>query len=285
MLLDPGLNQFWFAHGGGYAVVDCLHDSIVTEMEVPLGCGAADYDSASHRVYAASGYVLYVIDMGTRQLVDSLTVPQTEGGTRQVYCASRARKVYWRTQHQSEDSVFAVDIGADSLVARFALPHFSAAVCDDRTGDYIYFVGGRILVVDARADSVVSAVSLQLGAEFSARNNRTSRIYLAGLNDSVIQVVYDSVVFAGLHAASGSPTRAVSLRTVLSRSAPMCSPTEVRLYDATGRCVADFGSGPNDIRHLAPGVYFIREAQAQAQAQAVGGQRSAVTVRKIVIAK
>jgi hypothetical protein len=46
------------------------------------------------------------------------------------------------------------------------------------------------------------------------------------------------------------------------------------LLDASGRKVLDLHAGPNDVRALAPGVYFIREAQAQAQA-----------VRKVVITK
>ena len=48
------------------------------------------------------------------------------------------------------------------------------------------------------------------------------------------------------------------------------------LLDATGRVVLDLKLGANDVRALAPGVYFIRQAQAQAQAQAV---------RKVVVAR
>jgi hypothetical protein len=33
--------------------------------------------------------------------------------------------------------------------------------------------------------------------------------------------------------------------------------------------VLDLKPGANDVSHVAPGVYFIHEAQAQAQAQAV----------------
>jgi YVTN family beta-propeller protein len=49
------------------------------------------------------------------------------------------------------------------------------------------------------------------------------------------------------------------------------------LLDISGRSVLDLKPGPNDVRALAPGVYFVRqEAHAQAQAHAV---------RKIVIAE
>ena len=46
------------------------------------------------------------------------------------------------------------------------------------------------------------------------------------------------------------------------------------LLDISGRKVLDLRPGPNDVRALAPGVYFVRVAHAQAQAQAV---------RKVVI--
>ncbi len=49
------------------------------------------------------------------------------------------------------------------------------------------------------------------------------------------------------------------------------------LRDIAGRKVLDLHSGPNDVRALAPGVYFVREAQAQAQAQAVGCQKVVLT--------
>jgi hypothetical protein len=46
------------------------------------------------------------------------------------------------------------------------------------------------------------------------------------------------------------------------------------LLDVTGRQVLKLQPGANDVRHLSPGIYFVREAQAQAQAG---------TVRKILI--
>jgi hypothetical protein len=46
------------------------------------------------------------------------------------------------------------------------------------------------------------------------------------------------------------------------------------LLDATGRKVADLHAGANDVRTLAPGVYFVREARARAQA-----------VRKVIVTR
>ena len=51
---------------------------------------------------------------------------------------------------------------------------------------------------------------------------------------------------------------------------------EAALFDFCGRKVGELRAGANDISGLAPGVYFVREAQAQAQAQAV---------RKVIITR
>jgi predicted acyl esterase len=51
------------------------------------------------------------------------------------------------------------------------------------------------------------------------------------------------------------------------------------LLDAAGRKVLDLHAGTNDVSCLAPGVYFVRERLA------VGGERSAVGVRKVIVSR
>jgi hypothetical protein len=46
------------------------------------------------------------------------------------------------------------------------------------------------------------------------------------------------------------------------------------VFDRSGRRVGDLHPGGNDVSRLAPGVYFVREAPAQAQ-----------TVRKLVVTR
>jgi len=48
------------------------------------------------------------------------------------------------------------------------------------------------------------------------------------------------------------------------------------LLDVSGRKVLDLHTGANDVRRLSPGVYFVRGAQAQAQAQ---------TIRKVAVTR
>ncbi len=60
---------------------------------------------------------------------------------------------------------------------------------------------------------------------------------------------------------------------------PSCAGTvPALLLDATGRVVMDLKPGENDIRHLAPGVYFIRRPETED-----GRPSTAVSARKVVI--
>jgi hypothetical protein len=56
---------------------------------------------------------------------------------------------------------------------------------------------------------------------------------------------------------------------------PSCGGTVPILLDISGRRVMDLQPGENDIRYLAPGIYFVRSAER--------GTRSAVSVRKVLI--
>ncbi|UCG43117.1 MAG: hypothetical protein JSU73_00440, partial [candidate division WOR-3 bacterium] len=71
--------------------------------------------------------------------------------------------------------------------------------------------------------------------------------------------------------------------------------SRAKLLDASGRAVMDLRPGPNDIRHVAPGVYFVitpsplpsppqgERKKERGLRSAASGKRSAVSVRKVVI--
>jgi len=79
--------------------------------------------------------------------------------------------------------------------------------------------------------------------------------------------------------ATSPKPQATVVRAVLNLGVDSRQQTGYRaeLLDAAGRKVADLHPGANDVRALAPGVYFVRERLA------VGGGRSAV--RKVVVAR
>jgi len=72
--------------------------------------------------------------------------------------------------------------------------------------------------------------------------------------------------------ANGSRLTATVVRGVLNMGQRLTAngtQPDIGLFDTNGRKVADLKPGPNDIRHLAPGVYFISSASG------VGRQASA----------
>ncbi len=76
---------------------------------------------------------------------------------------------------------------------------------------------------------------------------------------------------------SAQPSATVVRNFLLLREATSHKPQAASsLLDIGGRQVMVLKPGANDVRALAPGVYFVREAQAQAQAQAV---------RKVVVTR
>jgi DNA-binding beta-propeller fold protein YncE len=282
VFMSPELNQLWFLHEG-YTVIDCVGDSVLVDTNPQLHLRIGSYDPSNRKVYAASDTALFVIDMDTRLPLESLSIPHTDQAwTGQVYCARQSGKVYWSRQYPEYlheiDSVFAVDTRMDSIVSIFTVPFMSDEVCEDRTGNYVYFASGYLLAVDTHTDSIVSGVRLPIGANFIVRNGATNRIYFVGDQDSVMQVIYDSIIFAGVQARQRIPTQAPCLQTLLSRSTPLRSTTEAVLFDASGRRAAMLRFGPNDVSHLAPGVYFVREGLQTSS-------RKPEAVRKIVIAE
>ena len=77
---------------------------------------------------------------------------------------------------------------------------------------------------------------------------------------------------------SSHKPRATVVRGVLFlQEGSSLKPQAARLIYASGRTARELHAGANDLRPLAPGVYFVREA--------VSGQRSAVGVRKVVVTR
>jgi hypothetical protein len=92
--------------------------------------------------------------------------------------------------------------------------------------------------------------------------------------------VYRIGLAAGLEGAATHTLRTVNLPTVVRgvlflAEATSPKPQAASLMDATGRKVAALHAGANDVRALAPGVYFVRQASSV--------MRQAAGVTKVVL--
>jgi len=119
-------------------------------------------------------------------------------------------------------------------------------------------------------------------------NPAQNRVYVANSLGSSISVLRDSG--GGVEETENCRLRSAETATIIRgmlhlRPSPYPLPVGegkgVRgrslLLDAAGRKVLDLLPGPNDVRHLAPGVYFVREPSA------ADGKPSAID--KVVIAR
>ena len=274
--LVPELNQFWAFYGDMYTAVDCLHDSILIDTVLPSGRDQACYSPPDLRAYAYSDRGLYVINMATGLIMDSVPSP-TRWSSTMLYGAARAHKVYWLFHDWDKpDSAFVVDSRSDSIVGKLSLPPSVGYMLSDRSGDYMYFFSDTVAVLDTRTDSVVNRVGLPLYCSSIVKNGATNRLYIVGHSDT-IQVVYDSVVLSGVHSVPAGLIQKTRPQTLFRRGQSVRCETRDVLFDASGRRVAVLRPGANDISHLAPGVYFVREEPETSSSRPQA-------VRKIVIA-
>jgi YVTN family beta-propeller protein len=120
-----------------------------------------------------------------------------------------------------------------------------------------------VTVIDGATDSVIR--TLFVGNEPGAFtwNPVENRVYVANRGRSSISVLRDSVT--GLEAEPGPGSgRPGFLPSVVGRLLYVRGETPMFLLDITGRRVMSLQPGENDIRHVAPGVYFCRPTAGSA---------------------
>lgn len=291
-------------------VYDYLADSCLKVIDVSAIYArmpdACVFSHNYHRAYVAHGRLDWVddnigiIDTERDTLVRVLPVVVTRGVYSQVAVDERDGKAYIASW---PDTMWVVDCATDSVLKKFECGHGGYAdVCIRWVpwSNRIYVVkrspdtlgSSDLVVIDCNTDSVIvpgmlmNDMCLQ-GIELDPVRRR---IFVMGVDSSCVYVLRDTGYTAvretrnteGRASDVGPtivrgvlflPTERLGTRSGLSDNPVM---SRAMLLDISGREVMNLLPGPNDVRALAPGVYFVREAQAQAQAQAV---------RKVVVTR
>jgi len=278
LILVPEDNTLWYLGVYHVVVIDCIGDSVIADA--PDTLGSIDDACAcpqERKIYTWDGRV---IDMDAPKHIDTLSF----GGNRFCYVPN-ARKLY-ACSNEFYPYVKVLDTKRDTVTARFGCSNMVSGMCLDHTGDYVYCAGyddSVVTVIDTRKDTFVAEVRVSTYAaprEPLAANRKTNRIYEAQADQyhgNGIPVIRDSML-VGLEETKPKSRLSGVGPTVVRRGTPMRVHATSELWDATGRRALVLRPGPNDIRHLAPGVYFVRENQAQAQAQAEA-------VRKVIVTR
>jgi YVTN family beta-propeller protein len=265
------------------AVIDGPTDSVVAFIRLGDGPSALCYDSLSNRLYCATEEpsVVHVIDCATNQVLDTIRV----GYDPSALCVNRqGTRLYCANGRAGTVSV--IDCVHNQLRATIAVSEYASAVSHSPVDDIVFCAGGSttgqgwVAVIDGVRDTLLDVMPVPLGQLWLWSNPNNGLVYGSGPNSSC------AVALRGGAAVEEGPTSPASIRSTvctivrgvlfLAEAPSHQSRASSGLLDVSGRQVMALHPGPNDVRALAPGVYFVQERLA------VGGERSAVS--KVVLA-
>jgi len=262
-------------------VLDCVTDSIVAAVPVSDWPENQCYCPTNCCIYCLADYenLMTVIDCATNQAVAWIDLGH---GQSSVCCAPPENKVFCATY---DGRLVVVDAASNTVVDSLPEAGFFNRLFYNRLNNKVYcvsYISDSVVVIDAASDSVLKTIVVGDGPSDVAWNPVQNRVYIANYEGWSISVLRDSG--GGVEETPSAEVRTTTGGATIVRGGLRLGAVGSRqntayraeLLDATGRKVMELHPGENDVRALAPGVYFIREAQAQAQAQAV---------RKVVIAE
>jgi len=286
-LLSPECDRLCYLAAEYAVTIDCRGDSILADTAAGLGTEAC-VSAEDRRIFASTwaGSTLRVLDIDSLSLLGTVPpFPDVSDDVRFAYVPN-AHKVYWCAGYWSlgHSVVRVLDSRTNVILATFTTPREVAGVCLDHTGRYVYCASWddwSFFVIDTRVDSVVATVQLpSLPTAYNplVPNARTGRVYVAQWAVSnLIPVIRDSIVI-GLNERASTQQRWGISPTLVRRSVPLRAAVPAGVFDASGRRTAALRPGLNDITHLAPGIYFVRE-------EPLASNHRHRAVRKLVVAR
>ena len=278
MLCNPRNNEVYclMVDDNNVMVVSGASDSVVKTIPVGTNPQALAYDSAANRLYVANDFdaSVSVIDCNLDSAVATVAV---SGYPVALGFNPTHHKVYAACQN----NISVIDAAHDSVVASLTVGGYPNAFVYSAHNDWMYFTRRNdniVATIDGVSNQVVDSGIVDAGPNCLVLNPQQHRIYSANMWSSDVSVISDSAlgIMEQRQLAVRNPQHAATIvRGVLMLGAVdsrQKTTYRAELLDAAGRKMLDLRSGVNDVSRLAPGVYFVREAQAQAQA-----------VRKVVI--
>ena len=253
------------------SVIDCATDSIVAMLLVGDQPTGMCYNPTNGCVYCSADYdyAVSVIDCATNQVVASIDVGY---GQSSICCAPAESKVFCTT---SNGRFLVIDAATNSVVDSLETGDFFSESFYNPLNNKVYclsFWSNNVAVIDAATHGVLTTIAVDSGPQSICHNPRQNRVYVANDYSASISVLRDSG--GGVAETPNAEVRMPNAPTIVHGVLSMPASGDGReatgeLLDISGRKVMELRPGANDVRALAPGVYFVRTAQAQAQAQAI----------------
>jgi YVTN family beta-propeller protein len=274
-------------------VLDPTSGGVLKTIQVGAGPRALAYSPASDRLYCVNvnSATVSCIDCESDSVIASVSVPGPYDiayypPDNRVLC-SRVRLGGWIWYYAG---IASVDCGTNQIAVDFDLAesgtsHVPFEFGHDHINSMMYvrvddYTWGMSRIWACSSSGICKDFQYigGFGGGF-ALNERLNRMYAACQDDSRIAVFRD--VGGGIQDENTRPRLTCTAATIACGvlflpEAPSRKPQAASLLDISGRKVLDLHPGANDVRVLAPGVYFIRGPKTE-------DGRPASTVRKVVL--
>ena len=271
-----------YGRGNSVRVIDADGDTVVASIPTPHSdyarvCWNQNYNKVY--VSATNCDSLAVIDCEADTVLRNV---QLQSGLSGLYSDSVCKKVYGIDNSNGYLRIF--EAASDSLRRSLRVGYVTALLDNGKQGpaNRLYCTerdSGTVAVVAGyKTDSVLRHIGVGVGPVALAWNPLHSWVYVSNSGSSSITVIRDTFGVGLEESQPQAPShklQASVVRRVLFLPGAG-KPQAASLLDISGRKVMDLKRGANDVRALAPGVYFVRAARAQAQVQAI---------RKVIITR
>ncbi len=290
---EPAHNYVYARTYNTVDVIDADLNLMIAQVDIGYGSAALCYVPVGAKVYAAdvnSGTVSVIV--GERpELVAQINVA---GGPFALCWDSHDNKVYCSCRDSG--TVAVIDACADTVMSLLQVGDRPWALSYDSLNNCVYCAcryDNNVAVIDCERDSVIAAVAVDSEPVALAWNSIDMRTYVANREGYSVSVIRDSLrvgLEEGQLQASNLKPQATLVRGVLNLQVDSRQQAVDRaeLLDASGRKVLDLRPGANDIRHLAPGVYFVvapSPSSSRHEGERVGVRRYHASFAKIVVTR
>ncbi len=265
---------------GGYgavSIIDCVGDTLIRSY--PFNFSRLVAGPEGKRVYCWRPNSLCTFDPAGDTLVAE--APWEAGGGTDLLYAPGVDKVYCACG--GNNYILVADAATDSVIAEIPL-HMVEALGYDSASGLVYCSQGwnsTVTFIDSRTDSIVGSLNSGIIPETFVMVPARSRVYVGGGGDfglgSCIPVIRTDPPGVEEALQPLTPRKPV-VPTIVSRNSPLVVHQQSVLLDAAGRKVVIVKPGANDIRHLTPGVYFIRGPETE-------DRRPDAAIRKVVVTR
>ncbi|HTW92928.1 MAG TPA: YncE family protein [bacterium] len=276
-------------------LLDSRTDSVLVDSAMSGICAVA-HTGDGEKVYVVRGHRLEVRGSNSLDLLATVDWVYDRAVDPFLMCADSTSRLCWFVRDQfpiGPDSVLTIDTHGDTAVGRLGVGFMQAQGCLDHSGRYVlnpdpandYYQNpdsNSLIIYDTQSDSVAAIYGDLPVPNSVTPNQKLHRIYV-GCQD--VMLVYPDAP-PGVQETQNAKVRPTKCGPTVVRGVLVLDAVDSRqhaaqradLLNVGGRKVMDLRPGANDVRALAPGVYFVRE-----EPQAASSRPQAV--RKVVVAR